>query len=126
MKKEANFQIVFNKYLRATGMQGYFELKQTKTMFSFSAFEPHQITSLLAAQEHGLVYKLSDSDMRIKPFDCISTPPLTAYIVISFTKFFCIIPVNAFVAYVQKPDHNSQKSLTMLKARELAYRVVKM
>src|SRR5665213_2171919 len=91
-KREAKYNTLFNKYLRESGMRGYFELKQTKAKsISWFCVQPHQLAGLFAAREGGFIWKLSDEDQRRKPFDCFSTPPLEAYIVIFFTDtFYCI------------------------------------
>lgn len=97
MKKiEARWQTIFNKYLREkqkTGeMFGYYELKQVSNdFFNFNKIESHQLEGLQAGENSGFVWKLSDQDMREKPFDCFSTPPLPAYLVIKFPDgFYCI------------------------------------
>lgn len=99
-KREADFNVVFNKYLRAKGLHCYYEIKQVKLTLPYNAFEPQQLESLLAAQENGLVYKFSDSDQRIKPFDGISAPPLPAFVVVKFAMNAYLIPIDKFMEHV--------------------------
>jgi hypothetical protein len=90
-KKEAKLQVIWGQYIRQTNPRwyGYFELKQTnKSYFSFDKIENSQILGLPALEKDGFYWKLSDSDMREKPCDCISTPPLPAYLVIKFPDAF--------------------------------------
>lgn len=97
-KTEAKFQTVFNQYLRRTGRIGHFELKQARgDRFYFSKIEPHQIESLQAAGKSPFVWKYSDQDQRIKPFDCSCIPPLQGYIAIRFAKAFYIIQIEAIL-----------------------------
>lgn len=121
-KREAKYQTLFNKYLRKTGMLGYFELKQTKAKsIPWSAIQPHQLAGLLAAREGGLVWKLSDEDQRRKPFDCFSVPALEAYVVVFFGATCCIIPIKTFL-YAK--DRSEDPSLSMEFAEDLAIKVI--
>ncbi len=118
MKREANFQVTFNQYVRTKKLEGYFELKQTRTeMLPFVSVEDHQIEGLRAAQNNGFVYKLSDADQRIKPFDSFSTPPLTSYIVIKYPKIFVLIKLNDFV---KEKETSTKKSLSKQRALDIA------
>lgn len=96
IKKEANWQILFNQYLREKQskgeMYGFYELKQTiKDTFPFSKIEINQYDGLQATERAGLVWKLSDQDQRQKPCDTLSIPPLPSYLVIKFPDaFYCI------------------------------------
>lgn len=119
-KREADFNVVFNKYLRAKGLHCYYELKQVKLTLSYNAFEPQQLESLLAAQEHGLVYKFSDSDQRIKPFDGISAPPLPAFVVIKFSRIVYLIPIDKFIEHVRLHKDMKKKSMNQLDAAYIA------
>ena len=91
-KPEAKWQTIFNQYLRESKMPGFFELKQTNGgTFPFSKIEPHQYEGLIAAEKNGLVWKISDQDMRRKPCDTLGIPPLPAYLVIKFLDgYYCI------------------------------------
>lgn len=109
-KKEASFNTIFNKYLRAKGIHCYYEVKQTEGNFNLNSFEPQQLSSLISAQQNGLVYKFSDADMRLKPFDGGSFPPLPAYVVVKFPHSFYMIPIDAIMRV--KGDF-FRKSLTL-------------
>jgi len=120
-KNEARTTTIWNKYCRSAGTLGYFELKYTATeTFNLSNFEPHQIESLQAMQENGLVWKLSDSDMREKPCDVLCTPPMPSYVVITYKTVFCMIPVNLVDLLIQQ----GQKSIGISEAREISTKVV--
>lgn len=98
-KREAKFQTVFNKYLRELQKRGegygHYELKQTQTKsFAFSKIQDHQIAGLMAAEMNGFVWKYSDQDQRMKPFDCSSMPRMKSYIVIKYPECFCIIGIH--------------------------------
>jgi hypothetical protein len=118
MKKEAKFQTIFNQYIRIKRIPGVFELKQTESdTLLFSALKEHQKKGLLATTHEGVVWKLSDSDPREKPFDCISTPPLNAYVAIKYPNFFCII--HAYI-FINEEGRSKEKSLSSERARQLA------
>jgi len=122
-KSEARTTTIWNKYCRAEGVLGYFELKYTGTSkFNLSKFEAHQIDSLIAMQENGLVWKLSDSDMREKPCDVLCTPALTSYVVITYKTVFCMIPVNLISILIDA----GAKSIGLEEAKELSEKVVHM
>lgn len=83
--KESKINTLLNQYLRESRMYCYYELKIAKgPSFAFSKIEVNQHESLPALAEEGLVWKLSDEDMRKKPCDGLCTPPLPAYLVILF------------------------------------------
>ncbi len=128
MKKlESKWQTVFNKYLRqrrAEGrpLYGIFELKNTEIdSIPFNCLEDGQKEGLPAVEKEGLIWKLSDADPRLKPGDCISTPPLTAYIVIKYPKKFIIIPIQTFF---KEEKESERKSLTLERAEELAFKIL--
>ena len=121
-KREAKHNTLFNKYLRKSGMQGYFELKQTKgNSIRWSCVEPHQMAGLLAAEQGGFIWKLSDEDQRRKPFDCFSAPPLKSYVVIFFPKAFHIILA---VKFFKERGATDEPSLTRDVSFRLAERVI--
>lgn len=123
-KREASFQTVFNKYLRAKRLHGNFELKQTKgKSIAFDAVEDHQLDGLLAAQAVGMVWKYSDQDQRQKPFDCSSLPPLPGYVVIRFPKQFFIIYAKTFL---HEKATSTRKSLTQERAKEICLWAVRL
>jgi hypothetical protein len=121
MKHEAKAQIVFNQYLRERKPHGYYELKQTdKGYFPFSKIEQVQYDGLQATEKGGLVWKLSDQDMRPKPCDTFCTPPLPSYIVIAFGKAFYFIRIKTIV----KMKEEGKISITLAEAKEHAEKIV--
>lgn len=118
---EAKWQTIFNKYLRETGMPGFFELKCTTNLsFPFSKIEQHQYEGLIAAEKNGLVWKLSDQDMRLKPCDTLSIPALPAYLVIKFPDgYYCLR-----IGEVVKIRDEGVISITLQKAKEVAEKIV--
>lgn len=90
---EAKNNTILNQYLREKRMYCYYELKVAKRgRFQFSAIEENQDEGLPALQKEGLVWKLSDEDMRKKPCDGFCAPPLPAYLVIKFgDKFYFLM-----------------------------------
>lgn len=97
-KDESKWTTVFNRYLREKKMYGFFELKVTVTeTFPFSKIETNQYDGLQATEKNGLVWKLSDQDMRQKPCDTLSIPPLPSYIVIKFPDAFYFIRMKDIV-----------------------------
>lgn len=122
MKREASFQTIFNKYLRASGLCGHFELKQTTgKSIRFDAVKPHQVAGLIAAGSKGFVWKYSDQDQRQKPFDCSSIPPLVGYVVVRFSQWFYIIKAADFL---REKERSTRKSLTEERAWVIATRYV--
>jgi hypothetical protein len=121
MKREAKITPLITAYIKIKKLYGFFEVKQTRTKnFNLSNFEPQQLDSLVSACHNGLVYKLSDSDQRIKPFDIISSPPGSAYVVICYPKE--IIFVGAFNIILMKK--NGAKSLSHENAKKISiYRI---
>lgn len=94
-KKEARWQVIFGNYLRESKREGFYELKQTGAKsFPFAKIEEHQYEGLLSAEVNGLVWKLSDEDRRKKPCDCLSIPPLPAYLVIKFPDAYYAIRIG--------------------------------
>jgi len=89
---EAKNNTILNQYLREKRMYCYYELKIAKRgRFQFSNIEDNQDEGLPALAKEGLVWKLSDEDMRKKPCDGFCTPPLPAYLVVKFDKKFYFI-----------------------------------
>ena len=122
-KREARWNTIFNQYLREKKLLGYFELKQTdKDYFPFSKLEIHQYEGLLASEKEGFVWKLSDQDMREKPFDCLSTPPLPSYLVIKFPDGFYLIRIKD----IKTLKNNNEMSITLDKARIIAEKIIKL
>lgn len=81
--RESKANTELNQYLREKRMYCYYELKVCTTpTFAFSKIEENQDEGLPALEKEGLVWKLSDEDMRRKPCDGFCAPPLPAYLVI--------------------------------------------
>lgn len=125
MRKEAKHQILWSKYVQNQNKKGkyfYYELKQTRVdYFPFDSFEEQQIPSLLALQNNGFCYKMSDADTRLKPCDGMSLPPLPSYVVVKYPKAFIMISINNFI---HTRDTNKRKSLTYEKALSIAHKVI--
>ncbi len=124
-KPEAKWQTIFNQYLREQQkkgeMYGFYELKQTtKESFPFSKIEIHQYDGLQATEKSGLVWKFSDDDMRQKPCDCVSIPPLPSYLVIKFIDAYYIILIRNIV----KLREEGGISITKEQAEKIATRIV--
>ena len=121
MKREAQDQILFNNYLRESDLTGFFEIKHSSTeYFNYCHFQPHQLKSLQALQKNGLVWKISDTDPRLKPCDCFSTPPLYSYVVIKYPRAFVVIGIDDFLLEKSK----GLKNLYYTHACSIAHKVI--
>ena len=121
---ESKIQTKFAQYLLQTRKYFYYELKRASCgRFYYRDIAEHQINGLLSAQEHGLVWKLSDADPRQKPFDGFSAPPMNAYVCIAFDTVVYAIPIQTLLA---ERDEFQQKSLRYHRARELAQYIVEL
>lgn len=118
MKHEANATPAIIKYIKAKGIFGAIEIKQTTTeSFLLSNFESHQLSSLDAIFNTGLAYKLSDADPRLKPCDVLSLPPyLPAWVAISFKKSVFFIRHDKIIEEIA----NGKKSITPQRALEIS------
>jgi hypothetical protein len=122
MKKEAKWQTVWNQYVREKKLYGFFELKQTDTeSFPFSKIETVQYDGLQATEKNGLVWKFSDTDMRPKPCDSVSIPPLPSYLVIKFPDGFYMIRFQRIVEHREF----GRISITKAEAEKLAEKIIK-
>lgn len=124
-KPEAKWQTIFNQYLREQQkkgeMYGFYELKQTaKNSLPFSKIEIHQYDGLQATEKSGLVWKFSDDDMRRKPCDCVSIPPLPSYLVIKFPDAYYVIRIRDLVMMRE----NGSIAITLQEAAKIAERIV--
>lgn len=120
-KKESKAQVVLNQYLRKTRMPGFFELKVAKgNTLNFSAIEDNQYEGLIAAENEGLVWKLSDEDRRKKPCDTLSIPPLSSYLVIKFGDTFYMLRIG-IVVMLRKQGN---KSISLNDAREFSEKII--
>ena len=127
-KKEANFQTVFNSWLRNVYKKtGAYELKQTPTnSIAYSRLETHQEDSLLAIKNGAFVYKISDESVGYKPFDCFCLSKTPTYVVILFqlSRTFYLIDISNFVFY---RDHKAKrKSLTEKEAKDICHLMVEL
>jgi hypothetical protein len=118
IKREAKLQTQFTSFLKQKKLQGYYELKHSTTdAILFSSVEAHQVQALLNASLHGLVWKISDSDPRTKPFDCFCAPPMRSYVVIRFKSGVVAVGVDEFIA---EKITSGEKKLTYEKAKQIA------
>jgi penicillin-binding protein-related factor A (putative recombinase) len=99
---EKTFQTKFTKWLKYNWIDtARFELKITKTAsFSLGQLKPHQRVGLKVA----FPYKIPDSDMSQKPFDCFyMKKTVKGYLVLQFykrgVKRFYIININDLEKY---------------------------
>lgn len=121
--RESKFTILFRHWLRANPRySAAFELKQTQRDYiSFNAVQPHQIAALMAVQNQGLLYKISDETRGFKPFDLFYMRNEEAYVVIKYPLGFVLVDVGVFVEEKKK---NKKKSLKWKRAKEIAAEVV--
>jgi hypothetical protein len=119
--KESKWQTIFNQYLREKKMYGFFELKVTTLeSFPFAKIESVQYDGLQATEKNGLVWKLSDQDMRPKPCDVLSIPPLSSYIVIKFPDAFYVIRIREIVDLKE----SGKVSITREMAQNIAEKII--
>ena len=122
IKKEAKFQVLWNAYVREKKLYGFFELKQTdQESFPFSKIETVQYDGLQATEKNGLVWKFSDTDMRPKPCDSVSIPPLPSYLVIKFIDGFYMIRFQKIVDLREEGGISIKRSV----AEKLAEKIIK-
>lgn len=125
IKRESKAQINWGKCVRAMDLKGAFELKATKDTFNLFNFEPQQISSLQSIEDNGLVWKIADTDMRIKPCDMIATVPLPAYVVIYFEqeRKYVMIRIEDFVNY---RETSKKKSGSFKDMEKIAERIIEL
>jgi penicillin-binding protein-related factor A (putative recombinase) len=119
--KEKDFQTKFNSWLtnRFVG-SGAFELKLThEKSLPFSAVQEHQIHALQMVKYKSLVYKISDSGIGTKPFDCFKLENCPAFVVVMFykrgQKDFFMIDVDAFMTEMHTSERKSLTPETALR-----------
>lgn len=125
-KREADFGKLFRHWIKAhrQPISAAYELKQTlKDSIPFSDVQEHQIDALFAVKQKQLLYKLPDDSRGIKPFDYVYLAEADAYVVIKYPDCFVMISPTVFVSEKQK---STRKSLTSLRAREIASLVVEL
>lgn len=120
--REKDFQSTFNKWLKTDYKQsGVFELKLSKTdSLPFSAVQDHQEAALWNTKHRQLVYKIPDVGYQ-NPFDCLSLVSLSAYVVIKYPDFFCLIDIDD---WQKEMKFSTRKSLVSGRAREISTVVV--
>jgi len=121
IKRESKEQVVLNQYLREKRFYCYCELKVMKgNTFNFKDIEESQLRGLPALEKNGLVWKLSDADMRQKACDTICTPPLPTYLVIKKDKTFYFMRYMVIEAMMEL----GKKSITLEECKELAEKLI--
>lgn len=122
MKREANFQVRFNHWVREVYKDtAAFELKQTTgNSIPFSDVVEHQVNALMQAKHGTLVYKIPDSGFQ-NPFDSFCMSGVNAYVVFKYPEFFCLIDIDDFIEEEMRAE---RKSLTADRAKEIATTVV--
>ena len=122
MRRESKMTTLWNQYCRSKPFYGVCELKQTNSQkFYFHSFEPHQITSLMAIEENGFVWKFSDQDQRLKPCDMMSIGATPAYVVIGFPDRIIAIRVTDFVNFM---NNTANTYILMDEAQEISDQVI--
>lgn len=121
MKREANFQRMFNHWLKEKygqifvfklpdcGYQNPFDVFSVDAKGKFSAWELKQ------TQTDSIPFS-AVMDHQIKALEIVD-----GYIAIKYPSFFCVINVHVFVEEKKKSD---RKSLTSSRAKEIAHLVV--
>lgn len=105
--KETKFQTLFSMYNEEKRIIGNFELKvanKVSNKFYFKNFEDQQLDSLVAAENDGFRWKHSDMDVRSKPFDYSSVPPIPGYIAIKYEKNFYIIRAKKLIEFTENEN----------------------
>lgn len=118
-KSEANFGLLFRKWVRANPLREtcHFELKQTpKDSIPFSCVEPQQIdfgNSIMESAKGILVRNLGGNGE--PDYSYFYRDPV--YVVIRYPDCFCILSMRSFIS---ERDRSKRKSLTSQRAREIA------
>lgn len=121
-KREANWNVILNQYLRQKKMYCFYELKQTTAeTFPFSKIETVQWEGLQATEENGLVWKFSDEGSRPKPCDGACIPPLPSYLVIKFKTAFYFIRFSKII----EMSKAGATSICRSKAEEVSEKIIK-
>jgi len=122
-QKEADFGVRFRHYVEShPGMPiGSYELKDThgKDSLPFDTVEPSQLAyGHMIQSEKGAFIRVQG--LRGEP-DYIYLKLTQAFVVINYPDYFAIIEMDAFVK--EKAD-SKRKSLTSIRAKEIAWKVV--
>ena len=103
------------------------ELKITKgKSLPYSRLEGHQETALIkSSNDRGKIFKLTDLDPRLKPFDMTVWRRLPAYVVIMFyvprkPKITYWIPIEKWTHY--RDNVSTRKSITEEEAKKISTR----
>ena len=120
--KERSFQTTFSHWLKNVHRKtGAFELKVAKNeSLPFSAVADHQLQALENVRYGTFVFKIIDAGYQ-NPFDCFCLTRQPAWIVIKYEKFFCLITIDTFLL---EKERSVRKSLTAVRAREIAVEVI--
>lgn len=119
---EANFQTEFSKWLKYRHYKtGAFELKLCKgPSLPWSALAPHQKDALYHAKHGHLVYKITDTGMTQKPFDCFMMVMVPTFVVVMFykrgQKQFYMIDIDR---WCEEEQRGLRKSITPEMAAEM-------
>lgn len=127
---ESDFQSEFTKYLKKNWEGGSvaFELKICKKpSMNFKCVEEHQVYYLTQAKHGKVVWKISDLDLRTKPFDSFVLQNSKAFVVILFytarqPKVACCIDIDDFL---DEQKTCGRKSLTRERAIELSNELIR-
>lgn len=121
-KLEAKENTRLNQYFREKRLYCYYELKVARGgTFQFSKIEDSQSGGLPALEKEGLVWKLSDADMRQKPCDGFCTPPLPAYLIIKFGEEFHFVRFEKIISL----RDSGRISIKKKESEEMADKIVK-
>jgi penicillin-binding protein-related factor A (putative recombinase) len=125
--KEADIQVKLRHYVSTLigtreELIGGFEVKVVRTgNFSLDQLEEQQNTSLKLLSDTALYWKLSDMDIRKKPFDFIILPAGYAYLIIYFFK-----TKLAYVCLFADILKLKKKIIEEEKIRDISVKIVKL
>ena len=119
-KTEAKFNTILNQYFREKKLYCFYELKMAEgERFPFYKIEPHQWEGLIATENKGLVWKLSDEDQRQKPCDGFCIPPLPSYLIIKWPDAFYLIRFKDIVVLKEIGREYITKTQAQAKAEKV-------
>ncbi len=121
MKREASFQTTFNHWLKEVYKHVFvFKLPDCGFQNPFDVFSVDKY-----GQFHAWELKQTTTDSL--PFSAVVDHQIVALkkvngtVVIRYHSFFCLIPIDVFVS---EKEHSVRKSLTSVRAKEIATIVV--
>lgn len=136
---EKKLQVSFGNFLKKNAplQSEVYELKITsQTSLAFDVVKDHQIENLRNAKNGvGIYHKISDAPihrgMRTrftfkKPFDCLYVHATNAFVVILFyqPRFEKVVYLIDVDDWVKEKESANRKSITEVRAREIATRAV--